>query len=303
MNNLYLIDVSPFVHAGSVNKYARFERTVENGSVWDTLVTPAGGISLIFNVLYNIVGRGDIIACCDRNPTIKKERIVGYKSNRHHKHEIEIGKQVAEYILDKCNISTIAYDGYEADDIIYTYVRRLYNQYDHIYIYTGDSDLYFLVDDKIEIMPSSSRAKHVTRENYESTPLHGQFYKYNTITLDKIVFGDKSDCIPPMPNSATEEIREILYSQSDYFENFGNKNYLLSVAEGHPALIEQIEKVFPLEIDNIEFGIKEPNKSAIKNWGAAMHNKNFKGMQSSDFDVDTEVELMQIQGMYLEEKL
>ena len=48
-SSLALLDVSGFVHAGAVNKYAYLEQLYESDSVWMTQVTPAGGLSLIFN--------------------------------------------------------------------------------------------------------------------------------------------------------------------------------------------------------------------------------------------------------------
>ena len=55
--------------------------------------------------------------------------------------------------------------------------------------------MYFLVDDRVTIKPSSSRAKEVTRYNYEQV-LSKYNIKYNMMTMTKIICGDTSDCIP-----------------------------------------------------------------------------------------------------------
>lgn len=302
-SNLYLLDVSPFVHAGRVNKYARFEKLVEEDVSWKTQVTPAGGVSLIFNTLYDICGTGDIIACCDRNPTIKKEMYEGYKATRDHKLEVEINKQVAEYILDQCGITTVAFAGYEADDIIYTYVKKLYSLYDKIYIYTGDSDLYFLVDDKVEIRPSSSVAKEVTKENFEKITIHGSKWYYNTLTVDKVVNGDASDNIPPLQPGLREIARDVFFSSKVNYEHYGDKDFCMLYADGYPDIQARIDLIWPLVVDDVPLDISTPDMQAIKNWGDAMHNKLFKGKMSSDFDVEEEVDKMQTLGMYLEDVL
>ena len=300
-NNLYLLDVSPFVHAGRVNKYARFEKLVEEDVTWKTQVTPAGGISLIFNTLYNICGTGDIIACCDSNPTIKKDMFEGYKATRTHKPEVEINKQVAEYILRACNVTTVSMPGYEADDIIYTYIKTLHNLYDKIYIYTADSDLYFLVDDKVEIRPSSSQAKAITKETFEKTVIHGAKWHYNTITIDKVINGDSSDNIPPLQAGLREIAQDIFFSSKINYEHYGDKEFCMLYADGYPDIQERINLIWPLVVEGIPTDISTPDMQAIKNWGDAMHNKLFKGKMSPSFNVEEEVDAMQSLGMYLDD--
>ena len=69
--------------------------------------------------------------------------------------------------------TVVAHAGYEADDIIYSAVKKYYDRYDKIHIYTGDSDMAFLIDEKVDICPASSRAKHITRDNYEEIAIRG----------------------------------------------------------------------------------------------------------------------------------
>ena len=302
MNNdtLYLLDVSGFVHTGSVNKHAYLEQLVEEHGMWSTQITPAGGLSMVMNTLYKIVGTGDIIACCDRQPVIKQEMIPGYKGNREHKQSIEVSKQFTEYVLDQCGILTVGEDGYEADDIIYTYKNMLYNQYEHIYIYTMDSDLYFLVDDKTEIMPISSRSKHITKDNYHSTILGGVRYPYNTITLEKVLNGDVTDRIPGLPNGLRELAAEIFVGDGAMYDQYGDKDFLKMLAIDYDDICFQIDKVFPLTVDRLPEITQEPDKQMICNWGDAINNKFFKGRRSKDFDLEQAIIEVQSMGMYLE---
>lgn len=299
---LNLFDVSPFIHAGHVNKYSFLENLVDTGVTARTLRTPTGGTSLIFNTIYDIAGEGDMVFCCDRNPVIKKEMLPGYKGNRNHKHEIEIEKQAAEYILKKCNGTVLAYDGYEADDIIYTLVRKLHNNYDKIWIYTGDSDLYFLVDDIVGVKPSSSKAKYVTRENYEEVIKKDSRIPYNTMTLSKIVYGDTSDCIPALPKELRVAFEQRIYSDPDIFPLMGDKATVKSLCNLiSPLASKQADIVFPLEIEDVQTTFTALDTAAVRIWGSLIRNKYFRGCTPRDFDATSLIEEMHSLGIYLEE--
>lgn len=296
---LHIYDVSPFVHAGHSNKYSKLERVVDLGSTWKTLLTPAGGTSLIFNSLYENLGSGDFVFCCDRNPTIKKEMFADYKCNRDHKNEINVEKAVAEYILQQCNATVIARAGYEADDIIYTLVKKLHDTYDSIYIYTGDSDLYFLVDETVSIRPSSSRAKAVDRWNYERV-LEKKHARYNSLTVQKILGGDTSDCVPPLPREQKEKLASVLY-QENFLPHLGDRDFVRQWVEYIcPEALPQVDLIFPLMVDDIPLEFKALDHQAVRNWGTAINNKMFRGLGDVNFDVKPFVEDMQNKGYYVE---
>lgn len=298
--DLYIFDVSPFIHAGAINRYAKLEKLVDMGTTWKTMVTPCGGVSLIFNTLYSILGRGDIVFCCDRNPTIKKEMIPGYKGNRDHKRNIEVEKGVAEYILEHCNATVLARAGYEADDIIYSLVRKNHDVYDNIYIYTGDSDLYFLVDDRVTIKPSSSRAKEVTRYNYEQV-LSKYNIKYNMMTMTKIICGDTSDCIPGIPKEARNAVATLFYAD-EMRPYLGDRDFVYNwMKYKFPEYADQVLNVFPLDVDDLPTDFKQIDKESVIDWGSAINNKYFRGMGSKSFPIEEHIEELHKLGMYLED--
>lgn len=298
--DLFIFDVSPFIHAGNVNKYARLEQTICTGVTWQTLRVPCGGISLLFNELYSIAGKGDCVFCSDRNPTIKKDMLPSYKSNRTHTQSISIGKAVAEYILQACDGTVIARAGYEADDIIYTLVRKLHDEYDNIYIYTGDSDMYFLVDKKVSIRPSSSRALAVDYSNY-NTVLAKKGAKYNSLTVQKILKGDTPDCIPALPRDVQSKLASVLF-QDAMLPQLGDKNFVRSwVSSICPEALPQVDLVFPLDVDDIPLEFSPLNVYNIRNFGAAMHNSMFRGMGDPGFDIAAHVGTMVSKGYYLED--
>lgn len=294
---LHIFDVSPFLHAGHVNKASKLEKLINTGSTWKTQVTPTGGTSLLFNTLYEVLGSGDFVFCCDRNPTIKKDMITGYKSNRNHNRDMQVEKGVAEYILEKCECTVLARAGYEADDIIYSIVKQKYNEYDRIFIYTGDSDLYFLVDKKVSIRPSSSRAKMVNYDNF--TAVTG--YPYNTITIGKILYGDSADCIEGIPKAKRSEIQKFFYTPN-FYEHLGDKEFVKYYFDTmFPDFSQRVDMVFPLEVTDLPDDYSKPNKQMIINFGDAINNRYFRNRAETSFDVRPYVEEIQSQGLYIEE--
>lgn len=299
---LHIFDVSPFIHAGHINKYSKLEQLVDMGTTWKTQVTPTGGTSFLFNTLYDVVGRGDCVFCCDRNPTIKKDMLPSYKSNRVHDRSKSVDKGAAEYILEKCGCTVLARAGYEADDIIYSLVKKFKSSYDHIYVYTGDSDLYFLVSDNVSIRPSSSVAKSVDMSNYERVASKNGI-KYNCLTVYKILCGDNSDCIPALPKADQQLLMNLLYQDSLYAK-LGDKDTVRNlVSYVYPNLLYQVDLVFPLDVDDLPDEFSTPDKKMIVNFGDAMNNKLFRGLAEINFDVRPYVAEMQARGLYIDKEV
>lgn len=298
---LHIFDVSPFIHAAKKTSHSKLEQVIPDGTSWKTQVTPTGGTSLLFNHIYNICNTGDVVFCCDRNPTIKKDMSPGYKSTRNHEQRVAVEKAAAEYILQECGFTVLARAGYEADDIIYTLVQKLHKAYDNIYIYTSDSDLYFLVDDVVSIKPSSTRAKEITRANYEQQ-LAKKGAKYNTLTVQKIIKGDTSDNIPALPKNVQLKVANALY-KDEFYPYLGDKKFVRDwVAYLVPEALNQVDLVFPLYIEDIPTEFSKPDIQTVVNFGDAINNSIFRGHGDRDFDIKPHViELQDKRGIYIEE--
>lgn len=301
--NLYIFDLLPMIFAGSVNKWSKLEHLVDAGSRCYSVTIPTGGVSLVFNELYHIVGTGDIVFCSDRNATIKKEMYPEYKANRNHNPNIKVAQNVAEYILKKCNGTVCYCPGYEADDFIYTLVRKYHDVYDKIYIYTGDSDLYFLVDEKVSIRPSSSNAKTVNLQNYERVIKKGVVTRYNTVEFAKVCCGDHSDNIPGLPRAVFDKFGAVMYSDK-MIEHLGNKELVRYwIEQLCPEALPQVDLIYPLDVpeDELPKEITEMDKSLIRNLGASMNNKIYRGTGDANFDVTPYTDELYSLGYFVEE--
>lgn len=300
---LCLFDVAPFVYAGMRNANSKLEQLVDVGSTFKMQVTPTGGLSLLLSEVYQLAGKADCVFCCDRNPTIKKDMFPEYKSGRKPNPNVSVSKAATEWLLDKCGFTTLARAGYEADDIIYTLVREHYDEYDEIYIYTGDSDLYFLVDSKVSIRPNSSRGKSVNINNYEEV-LKSKGSRYNTLTMQKIIKGDSSDNIPALPKDLQNVLGTFFYSDESVMHQLGNKEFVLQWTDFiAPEAVPRVELIFPLTVDGLPTDFKQPDTDTIIMLGRAVRNKFYKDIPCKDtMLIDAWIHEMHELGYYLEEE-
>ncbi len=303
---LSVYDVSPFIHAGHVNKRAFLEQLVQKeipgqSCTWSSQYTSAGGTAFLLKAAMTGTKRGDVVFCCDRNPTIKKDMLSSYKSNRDHPSSIENDKRLAEFVLQNCGATVIAKPGYEADDIITTLVQSVHNEYDEIHVYTSDSDLYFLVDDIVSIKPSSSRAKEVTMQNYSTSFKKGVRMPYNFAVPYKMLYGDTSDCIPPMSKMYHDSFYDIIMRYASMC-NLGKRDVLESLVKDKlPDVLPSFNLIYPLEVDDIPVCFSKPNISLMINWADLMHCGEFAGMASKDWDGDVLIAEVQRMGIYEED--
>lgn len=276
MRVLHIFDIGSFVHAGAVNTHSFIEGPLLKGADGYRSVTiQTGGVAQILNTLADIDPEETCVFCADRRPTMKQGMLPTYKENRQHRRNIENQKEIIEIILKDCGYDVLYEEGYEADDFIYSLVLKFKESYDAIHIYTGDSDLYFLVSENVDIHPSNSRAKMVNMENYAYTVSSKTSMPYNVVTYNKIVGGDRSDCIPALSKEAQATLSGIA-NASHLYKFFGDKEFLLSVAEGvHPDFRKQVELVFPLSVNVPKELTNHSDWKKARTWGGIVRAKRF----------------------------
>lgn len=298
MRVLHVVDMSPCIYAGTVNKASFMPGDLINTSEgYRERNIPTGGASMLFNILGQYMGDGPIAFVADRNPTIKKELNSDYKGTRSHPYDVKINKEVAEYILRDCGFTVYAEDGYEADDVIYSIVQKNLSRYDKIYVHTADSDLYYLVSEKVEILPAHSRAKHVTMENYPVACKANTYTEYNTVLFEKFLRADPSKNLMGLGRDTQKALREYFYTPK--------MKPLLSrpvVCKAHiqrqfPKLVNRFILFHPLLVPG-DFEIpQEGDKETIQKWAYAIGNKKVPGRKA---DMSSHVKKLLESSLYTE---
>lgn len=277
MKTAVIVDISPFIYAGSVNKSAYIEGDfITTGSSYSVQRLASGGIAFLFNIVKEYANNSLCIFVGDRNPTVKKTILPNYKLNREYKDSIEVQKQIAEEVLEQSGFNVLYKDGYEADDIIYSVCKLLQSTYDKIYVYTTDSDLFIVVNSKVECRPASSKGKHVTRDNYEVTVSKDRIIKYNSLTFLKFLYGDSSDNYGGIDKEGARRLEE-KFLNNTYINALGITDIIQSYIELFaPEYLNNFKIAYPIHIKDIKVDINKVGESRIYNaWGRAVGNRKF----------------------------
>ena len=256
--NLHLIEASQFLYAGPKDRYiTRGGHKTDKG--WAPYDLPIGGISFLLNAVKEWQSENDeIVFCIDYPPTVKREIFElylsdfgQYKGNRPPASEaIKFQKHNVAEILQTLGFNAIGVPGYEADDVIASIVKYYKDDYEHIYIHTVDSDLYYLVDNTVEVLPLRNLdiwqkyfrqvkipplGKYIHMGNWENSVLKNRQCPYNILTIIKLLDGEPGDNIPAVRQSVADTIVQNI--NPAYYKECGNnefvRNFVLNCAHGH----------------------------------------------------------------------
>lgn len=176
---------------------------------------------------------GRIPTCvCFDSKADKKEMNTEYKSQR----KSTLTSNDFDTILRIKNIlQTVGYytyklDGYEADDLVASLVKKLHDEYDVIHVYSVDKDLLQLVDDKVKV--HLFRARHgyceVNKDNFGS--LTEDLFKihipFNLVKAYKCLVGDSSDNIKGVKGFGGSAFQKWLFHNSMEYEKCNDDEYL-----------------------------------------------------------------------------
>ena len=176
---------------------------------------------------------GKIPTCvCFDSKADKKETNEEYKSNR----KSTLGLEDFDRIhLIKTILSTVGYytykrDGYEADDLVASLVKTVYNDFDVIHIYTVDKDLLQLVDDKVKVHLFRAKQGYweVNKDNFAKLT-EGLFkvpIPFNLVKAFKCLVGDNSDNIKGVKGFGGSAFQKWLFHNSMEYEKCNDNEYL-----------------------------------------------------------------------------
>ena len=236
MNKIAVVDLSWVMH-----KYRHSYE--ELYCVRDGKRIPTGHVYGTYNFIKDLsVKYKKVILAVDSNPTIRKEILSTYKSNRHKPITDEfVGYRIHQDdddIITVCtsfnNVYYVKEEGYEADDIIGTLILKADKEWDFyfrdndILQNIGNYNLCVSFDKDLNIGEISNIREHILKKyelNLDYLPL-----------LWKVIKGDSGDCIPiGFERFPTKILKELcldkrFYTNDVTFEDcinvlLGYKNY------------------------------------------------------------------------------
>jgi DNA polymerase-1 len=180
-----------------------------------------GFVSMLVNVLKDQKPSHLVVAFDISRQTFRSERYPDYKATRaksppEFKGQVELIKQV----LESLNISVVAADGFEADDILATLARSCDFP---VRIVSGDRDSFQLIDERVTILyprKGMSDLVHMTPDavfaKYGVTPK-----QYRSLAA---LVGESSDNLPGVPGVGPK-------TAAKWISEYGELEQILAVAE------------------------------------------------------------------------
>ena len=248
---------------------------VENFSTTTGQPTNAvyGFTSMLINVLRDEKPTHVIVAFDISKATFRLQAFPEYKATRA-KSPPEFAPQVdlIREVLDALDIAVVGAEGYEADDVIATLVRKSDGLGMSVDIVTGDRDSFQLVDDRVTVLYPRKGVSDLARmtpaavvEKYDLTPQ--QYPDFAALR------GDPSDNLPGIPGvgekTAAKWIREYgsLAGLIDHVDEVGGKvGDALRLGLAQVMVNSQLTRLVddvPLDIDVLSCEVKPWNNVKV----------------------------------------
>jgi DNA polymerase-1 len=186
MKTLVIVDINNFIYRAYFGIQHRLQAP-DGRSV--------NAVFGVFNMIHSMLQKLDptaVVIAKDSNKSFRKDIFPDYKNNRSHMPE-DLFQQVPliYQMLDLMSFSSVESSGFEADDVIYSLAKQYSQDFEQVYIATGDKDLFQLVDDKVkcvDTMKDKIYGKQEVQEKLGISP--------NQVVDFLSLIGDSSDNIP-----------------------------------------------------------------------------------------------------------
>ena len=212
-----------------------------------------------------------VIAWDSPEKTFRHEHLPDYKANRK-KMEDDFTKQIpfVQQIISELGIPSLAVGGYEADDILASFVQKYKSQSDlEIYLYSADKDLKQVLDERVFVMDP------VKDYPYQSKDFVKEFWFEPIFIVDYLaLLGDSADNIKGVPwigeKKALSLVQnyqtiENIYEHLDEIE--AGVSAILSTyrqeAFDSKKLVQLAEVDVPLSLEQLQFSLDYDEYSKI----------------------------------------
>ena len=286
--NLHILDSSNYIYQGAAFNKMIARGVREDSGSYRANDAPIGGVKFLIDRVCDLLSpENKVVIAFDKLPTVKREMytncfgVSGYKATRQHRNSsIYAQRYYAEQILRDMDFPVLSVDGYEADDIIYSFVKYYAADYEHVYVHTRDSDLSFLVSENVSIDKVGTQGKYIDLYNYRTEALSNYELTYNLVMVVKLMIGDTSDNIPGVGTWVGEAL-DTIYGAEDY-RKCGDldvcRNMLREVAKKFPdkpkshnlVMVFNLRAPLLVPLENIELYDEDYDADKLKyythNW-------------------------------------
>ncbi len=189
MRKLVIIDTFNFLHRAyyAIPKSFRAPDNTPTNAIF-------GVCSMIISLINEIKPDYMIAALDSKKPTFRVEEFANYKAQRKEMdEELKVQIPIVFDAIDKMGILKMNCEGYEADDVIGTLVKRFENDFE-IFILSNDRDLWQLISKNVKVMLPNTKG---TFEEVNNDNVDQRLEFSNEYLVDyKALRGDTADNIP-----------------------------------------------------------------------------------------------------------
>ncbi len=160
--------------------------------------TPVNAVSGVLSMLLKLLSQYTpshvLIARDSGRDSFRKDIYPEYKANRSETPEELIPQfSIIDELVDKLKLPSVRIEKYEADDVIGSSVTQWKDEFDEIFIASGDKDLMQFVDEKIKMLDTSKDILYGPQQVFDKMGVWP-----NQIVDYLSMLGDTSDNVPGM---------------------------------------------------------------------------------------------------------
>ncbi len=274
---LYLLDASSYLYRAF---YGLPKFTTKEGF-------PTGAIYGFARMLLSLLRKKDVksMAVCfdSKAPTFRHKQFSDYKKNRPPMpEELYLQLPKIDQIISAFRLKYFKLDGYEADDILATLAWKFKDDFDKILIITSDKDMLQIVDDRINVLSSS------TKENIsDPEAVREKLGVYPEKVVDILaLMGDSVDNIPGVPGVGGKTAK-ILLDEFGFLEDviasvdeIKDKKIAESLKSNSSLALNNkklilLDKNVPIETSAQELEVKTPDWSILSRMFEELQFKKF----------------------------